>query len=167
MWKCLQSHHSLLILVLVWNILHISLSLSSDRSCTEAKPANKNVRNEETHPSVSPPGIQSGQLSGCWWRRRKSPGGGRAGPTYCLFERSRRPGHLTGTRTSGCPASPSRAGSCGSPAASTSGTSSLDFSCVSCTCAATEIISLQTFSVLLDNNVWCPMATMQLCSNHL
>ena len=67
-----------------------------------------------------------------------SPGEERVERTCCLFERSRRPGHLTGTRTSGCPASPSRAGSCGSPAASTSGTSSWDSSCVSCTCAAIQ-----------------------------
>ena len=65
-----------------------------------------------------------------------SPGEERVERTCCLFERSRRPGHLTGTRTWGYPASPSRAGSSGSPAASTAGTWSWDFSCVSCTCAA-------------------------------
>ena len=76
-----------------------------------------------------------------------SPGVARVERTCCLSERSRRPGRLTGTRTWGCPASPSPAGSCGSPAASASGTSSWDFSCVSCTCAAIQInsFSLRSF----------------------
>ena len=90
-----------------------------------------------------------------------SPGVARVERTCCLSERSRRPGRLTGTRTWGCPASPSPAGSCGSPAASTAGTWSLDFSCVSCTCAANRNGQFTTpCSVWLDNTVWCPMSTM-------
>ena len=81
-----------------------------------------------------------------------SRGGGREELTCCLFERSRRPGHLTGTRTWGCPASPSRAGN--SPAASSSGTSSWGSSCVSCTYAEIVILAYNVGPLwMYENNV--------------